>query len=279
MDTRPSSAADQTARLALLALRASIDPTLAIRADAVIVEPETDAISTNDAVARLAALPKPLICTASTRAGLLVISTASLSEAKPLDRSAYEFKYAHRQREGGFFDRQARRLAVSDYHIAVRSRDEYLVVSLSVANEWERDYYIARVGMKLDDVETSHNSERSEYREARRLGAKGILEFISAADGNTPDIILTSFDDPMFERQRRKLAGELPSLAKRILESIRNARSVAREEIPAFASSVPEQLFAWFHLSAVAEQVRQQSTSEPMPPEVKEFLDWFESDG
>jgi hypothetical protein len=85
------------ARLALLALRASIDQSTALAADRVLVDAATSPLSTNDAAQLLAARPKPLFCSAKARDGMLVVSCKTESEADEPRLQLHELEPHSRQ--------------------------------------------------------------------------------------------------------------------------------------------------------------------------------------
>lgn len=182
------------ARLALLALRASIDPQKPLAPGTVVVAPSSTVITVEAAARALAALPKPVSCKATAENGVLTI------DCRPLDagetewrhyRSAKEFSGGHR----GFMSHTIERYGPSDAHlVAAFGREERLLLPLQVAVDWHRDYMINHVNWRGDDVANKLCQDWPDYQEAKRLGAVALLSF------GSPDPELRSFLEKSLRR-------------------------------------------------------------------------------
>src|SRR5437762_3407373 len=81
MGTLEQTPAFLAARLALLALRATVGQSTPLAADSVLLDSAVSPMSTDAAAQLLAAKPKPLFCDAEARDGALVVSCRTQSEA------------------------------------------------------------------------------------------------------------------------------------------------------------------------------------------------------
>jgi hypothetical protein len=168
------------ARLALIALRASIAESITLEADRVILTPSAEPMSMDVAAQMLAAKPKPLFCDAEAREGTLVVHCRRETEASAFER----FKHGiprHPAEWGGFMGYLEHLYGPGDHLVAVFGREESLTTPHSVIDRWSREYQIARLGYAGDDVNNALAQTRVEYIEARHNGAKGVIRFFSSA--------------------------------------------------------------------------------------------------
>ena len=176
MDASEPSPEFLAARLALLALRASIPEALALDRNRMTFAPSTSPMSTDAAAQMLATMPKPLFCNAEARQGTLVVHCRTEAEASPLERALYA---TQRPPAGwsAFMGYLHYRYGPGDHLVAVFGRDESLIAPHSAVARWSREYLIAAVGYAGDDVNNALAQTRVEYIEAKRHGAKGVLRF------------------------------------------------------------------------------------------------------
>lgn len=168
------------ARLALLALRASIPESRRLDGDRVLLAPSSSPISADAAAEMLAAKPKPLFCDATARERTLVVHCRTQAEASTLARALHA-TMQYPAEWGGFMGYLQQRYGPGDHLVAVFGREESLLAPRTVVDRWSRDYEIEGIGYAGDDVSNALAQSLDEYIEARHKGAKGVLRFFSSA--------------------------------------------------------------------------------------------------
>ena len=168
------------ARLALLALRASVSDSSALAADRVVLGDAPLPLSTEEAAQRLAAMPKPLFCEAEAREGMLVVRYRSLWQAEVFHQQLYEMTRRDHAQYGGFMGFLEEQYGPGDHLVSVSDGNDSIIVPHSVVQCWLREYFIDAAGYSADDIDNPWSANDPGYLEARRRGAKGILSFSSA---------------------------------------------------------------------------------------------------
>ena len=171
------------ARLALLALRASVSQHTPLPGPGVRVFPRSEVLAADAAAQLLAALPKPVACSATPSSDLLEVTCSALEPGTP-DFDWHARGVALSREDGGFMGYLTRRRQANstDVSVCCFGRDESLLVSLAAVDRWAEDYYIKRVNLRGDDVTNDLCTDWPQYREAKQRGAAGILIFSSPAD-------------------------------------------------------------------------------------------------
>jgi hypothetical protein len=146
------------ARLALLALRASVSQETPLPRLGVRVFPRSDILTSEAAAHQL--------------------------EAGTSDFDWHAKGIALSREDGGFMGylTRTRQANSTDVSVCCFGRDDTLLVSLASVERWAEDYYIKRVNLRGDDVTNDLCADWPQYREARERGAAGILIFSSPAD-------------------------------------------------------------------------------------------------
>jgi hypothetical protein len=165
------------AQLALLALSASAERE-ATRGDvAVSLLPREDVLSLDQAAQELAQMEKPLVCSATFDGGVLEVRSKPLRNAGEIERRVYEMHQRSHAKVGGSMSYIADAYGAGDHLIAAFGGLRALILPMSVAEQWHRDYVPLRSGYTGDDVKNPLSADKPEYREANSLGAKGLLRF------------------------------------------------------------------------------------------------------
>lgn len=169
------------ARLTLLALRASINPDVAFEAGRVFIGDAAVAITVDSAVAELAAMPKPLLCDADVRSGMLDVRCRPLASADKQEQEWFHLTRRDDVERGGYMGYLDDPYGPGDHNVLATGRDESLVVPRSVAELWHSDYELRNVNVTGDDVGNPLLTDDPDYVKARQLGARAILRFSSPA--------------------------------------------------------------------------------------------------
>jgi hypothetical protein len=179
MESPPGREAWQAARLAVLAFRGSIHPSMPLRPDAYRVVSARGAILTAAEVATLlAAAPKPLWGRASASASVVSVRWDTPREGT-LEALAYRAARATGGADGPdpFLGELADSAGAPAEQLQVlcAARDEMLLFPLPVVQRWRREYPIVRGGYAADSPENPLAREWPAYSEARARGAVCVL--------------------------------------------------------------------------------------------------------
>ncbi|HEV7704634.1 MAG TPA: hypothetical protein VGO46_10095 [Gemmatimonadaceae bacterium] len=257
------------ARLAMLALRASVSRKVTLSQDRVRIDPDTDSISTSDAAELLASLPKPLVCRAENVDSQLVVSCTDLAGAREFERHVYANSQRMNAETGGFMSYISDRYGEGDHLVAAFGRDETLVIPMSTADRWARDYLILAVGMRGDNVDNFHSLTDPDYVEAKRRGAKGLLRFSSSEDSRG-QINVELFELPIpataSEEERERVAKFLVESAKRNLLQLQTDASSRKEDDLEQRNA---RFRAWVKKS---EEGRKEHWKNKLVPDMEEFF-------
>ena len=202
---------EQAARVALAALFGSIPEYQRVDTKHVRVAPDAALLSTDSAARLLASMPKPLLCFAENVNGKLVVSCELLAAASDDEQAQFELRQATEIEVGLHFDHLMERYGKGDHLVAVFGHGTATCVPLGAVRQWSRDYEIEFSGLHTDDANNPVVEGDAEYETARRLGAKGILQFSSpAANFMTSDGRLFDFppSQSMPQKDRQKLERE-----------------------------------------------------------------------
>ncbi len=182
----PTSLELDAARLALLVLRASPSHRTPLVTGGIRIAPEPQILTDDAAADALAAVPKPVACTAAINDGTLEVTWSALTAGSP-DFDWHAKSIALSREHGGFVGYLAKRRDASAHELTVCciGRAETLLLSLPAAERWHEDYFIRSVQMRGDDVRNPWCVEQPQYREAKERGAVGLLIFSSPADDDT----------------------------------------------------------------------------------------------
>ena len=174
-------AAWQAARLAVLALRGSIHPSMPLRPDAYRVAAAPEAILTAAELAPLlAAAPKPLWGRAYASKGVVSVRW-DIPREGTLDSLAYRAACRAEGVEGAepFLGElvESSGVPAEQLQVLCAARDEMLLFPLPVVQRWRREYPMARGGYAADSPENPGARDWPAYREARARGAVCVLGF------------------------------------------------------------------------------------------------------
>ena len=280
---------EQAARVALAALFGTIPDYLPLDEGHVRVAPDAALLPIGSAARLLASMPKPLLCYAESVNGTLAVTCELLAAASDEDREQFELRLATESERGELLDHLQDRHGEGDHVVAIFGRTHVTCVPLSAVRQWSRDYEIEFSGVMTDDVDNPHAESSPLHATARKLGAKGILQFSSpAANFMTSDGTLFAFPPAKdaSPRDRERLERAMLALAKtRLLyfedeEEIATVERVmvARGEIPADASEDGgrDRERWWNHM--FASQLEYLFKDRAMPPEAAAFIDACRSD-
>jgi len=258
------------ARLALLALRATIHQLTPLDSDRVRLDSEESLLSTNAAAERLASKSKPIICDAEASDRTLIVHCRPPSEDE-----ATEVAIADQDEEerGGFMPYLAQLYGPGDHPVMAFGRGESLLVPLSILDRWWREYDLCSI--KLTGREAANLLEESAIDEARDRGAKGLLRFTAVEGSHVAFVCCVILDHQE----------DLPQLSdEQLVEMARGYRLILRTIVEKDASQEDP-----LHDSALADELRnavekqragvirmwnllkRAFSSRPIPPEVAAF--------
>lgn len=266
------------ARLALLALRATIAEETPLDPDRVRVASSGSPLSSDAAAQLLASKAKPLVCDAEARDGTLIIGWRPLSEANAGEQQMFEMQRRENEERGGFMGYLEERYGAADHLVGAFGRAESLIVPRSVVDRWSREYEIRGVSYFGDDIDNPLSQDRKEYVEGRRRGAKGVLAFTSPKGYSTYSATVTLYGD-----DNVALSGEAEA---HLIEMARNDRLLIQAIIADASSADPPMprsaWGAWQRKMLQAQRARLVSTAEmlkkvfkdrAMPPDVAAFIE------
>lgn len=279
----PPTPAYLAARLALLALRASIGHATPLAPDRVLLLPATSAVSTDSAAQLLAAMAKPLFCSAEGSEAALVVSCRTSANATMVDRARLSMARRDDEETGGLMGYLDEQYGPGEHQVAVFGRDESLIVPQSVVDRWHAEYVIDMVNMVGDDAGNSLAAGRAEYVEARRRGAVGILRFSSPADrdgGIVAETHLIPLGDTVSGAERQQADSDLVELARNSLETL---RFLTVEDSLGVDTTPPRSKWGVWQrkqhqemrasLAQTAEVMKEAFRGRPMPPDVEAFVE------
>ena len=267
---------EDAARIALLALGATIPKWEALDDRRVRIEPVNAILSVDAATRFLASMPKPLICTAEALNGTLVVECELVAEAAVLDQRIFEERQKNEEAGGGPLSEIVEREGDGDVPVAVVGKADSIVVPLAAARSWSRDYEIPYSICRVDDA---HPPTRT-----RTAGAKGVLRFSSHADYvETMDGRRFAFPLPKgaSNEERDGLERGLIGIAKALLFVIDEEEELAtverglveRGELPADSVSGRGRDRDVYLHRVLASQMSHFFAGRAMPPEVAAFVD------
>ncbi|HXY32249.1 MAG TPA: hypothetical protein VEI06_16195 [Gemmatimonadaceae bacterium] len=143
-DVRPEQADLQAARLALLVMRAALRDGEGVESERVVLRPDTGPLSRDEAVDRLARMPKPLECYARLVGTLMTVRCRTIDERlRSDDRRS-------RRVEGGAVYFPHLRLEHGDRYpgltVYCLGRRESLTLTVAEVERWHRDYEVRPIG-------------------------------------------------------------------------------------------------------------------------------------
>jgi hypothetical protein len=274
----------EAARVAMVALFGFVPPYETVDERHVRIAPDTTLLTVESALRFLASMPKPLICAAAKSGGTLKVTCELVVAADGAEREILERRLELRDEGGALFDDLVDRYGDDHHRVMAFGRKSSVVVSLAGARRWHRDYMIDFVSWRADDAGNSLATSDAQYEEARRVGARGILQFFSPAERVvTSDG--TSFPFPLPDSatndERMKLEKAMIERARSRLVAITEEEDVAaverqlveRGEIPAdsFASYAHDRESLGDKI--LSSQLQQFFRDKAMPPEVVAFVD------
>jgi len=268
------------ARLALLALRATIGESIQLAADRALLDAADSPVSTEAAARLLASKRKPLVCDAEARDGTLVVRCRTVTDADTGEMQYFEMRRREHEERGGYLGFLDEHYGVGDHLVKVFGRDESLLVPRSAVERWSREYRIRRGGHSADLIDNPWSEGKPEYVEARREGAKGVLRFSSPGDSHmTVRGFKLPIDDSASESERHDADEQLIEMAKNyrhLLTAIVASGSLADLPPPRSkwgewqrkqAQEMPQRIIQ------VAEMIKQVFHGREMPPDVAAFVD------
>ena len=277
------------ARVALAALFGTIPDYQSLDEGHVRIAPDAALLPIDSAARLLASMPKPLLCYAENVNGTLAVTCELLAAASEEEREQFELRQATESEGMQLFDHLRERHGDGDHIIAVVGHETVTCVPLSAARQFSRDYEIDFSGFVTDDVDDPQASGSPLRAAARKLGAKGILQFSSPASSFiTSDGTLFAFppSKTASPRDRDRLERAMLTLAKARLLYFEEEEDIAtvervmveRGEIPADAvdGRGRDRDRWWNHM--FASQLEYLFKDRAMPPEAAAFIDACRSD-
>jgi len=171
-----------------------------------------------------------------------------------------------------------------DHLLAAFCGAETLLVSFTTLRRWLRDYQIDFSNHRVDDAFNPLVTDDPQYREARRRGAKGILQLSSPARGVTtlggrhyPFPLPASASDA----DRQGLERGLIEIAKSLLPAMEDEEEIAtvgrtlveRGELPADAVWKQGRDPQAHRYGVLASQMKHFFDGRATPPEIAAFID------
>jgi hypothetical protein len=274
---------EQAARLALMALRGTLPAYEPLDEERVRIVPDSALLSIEEAARLLASMPKPLVCYGDDVRGTLVVECELAARSAPLDRRIFE-SHGHLLADDDPLELIVERYGEEDHLFAVFSGSDSLLVSFAALRLWFRDYQIDFSYYRADDAFNPLVTNDPQYDEARRRGAKGILQ-LSSPSRDVTTLGGRHFPFPLPESasdaDRQGLEKGLIDIAKSLLPAIEDEEEIAtigrtlveRAELP--ADSV------WKHgrdpeahrHGVLASQMKYFFDGRTAPPEIDAFID------
>jgi hypothetical protein len=280
---------EQAARVALAALFAAIPSYQDLDDRHLRVAPDAALLPIESAARLLASMPKPLVCRADNVGGTLVVTCELLAAAGDGERELFEFRRASEAEHGRPFDHLTERYGEGDHLVAVFGRANLACVPRSAVRQWSHDYQIDFSGSRSDDAHNPLVRNEPQYAEARKLGAKGILQFSSpAASVMSSDGTLFGFPpaENSSPRDRDRLERAMLEIARARLLYFEEEEDIAtvervmveRGEIPADSIATGERDHDRWWNDMFASQLAYLFRDRVMPPEAAAFIDACRAD-
>ncbi|MDQ2768035.1 MAG: hypothetical protein M3Y30_12865 [Gemmatimonadota bacterium] len=280
---------EQAARVALAALFGTIPEYQQLDEGHVRISPDAALLPIDSAARLLASMPKPLLCYAENVHGTLAVTCELLAAANDEEREQFELRQATEGEGKPLLDHVSERYGDGDHAIAVFGHASAASVPLSAVRQFSRDYEIDFSGFVTDDVDSSRAKSSPLHAAARRLGAKGILQFSSPASNfMTADGTMFAFppSQDATPRDRERLERSMLALAKSRLLYFEEEEDIAtvervmveRGEIP--ADSIDHggrDRDRWWN-NMFASQLEYLFKERVMPPEAAAFIDACRTD-
>jgi hypothetical protein len=275
---------EQAARVALAALFGTIPEYQSLDEAHVRIAPDAALLPIESGARLLASMPKPLLCYADNVKGTLTVSCELLDAASDEAREQFELRLVAEGEGKRPFDDLKERYGDDDHVIAVFGRSHVERVRLSAVRQWSRDYEIDFSQSMTDDADNVRAQRDREYSAARKLGAKGILKFMS------PAATLVALDGTRFafppskrvsQRDRERLERAMIAIAKVRLLYIEAEEDIATVErmmvengaIPADSIGNEERDRQTWVNRVFASQLEYLYKGRAMPPEAAAFID------
>ena len=274
----------EAARVAMVALFGFVPPYETVDERHVRIAPDSTLLPMESALRFLASMPKPLICAAAKSGGTLKVTCELLVATDGAERENLERRLRLDDEGGELFDDLVDRYGDDDHCVMAFGRTSAVLVSIAGARRWHRDYIIDYVGWRADDAGNSLVTGDAQYEEARRVGAKGILQFFSPAE-HVVTSDGTSFPFPLPDSatndERLKLERAMVERARSRLVAITEEEDVAaverqlveHGEIPADSFATHTHDRESLGDKILSSQLQQFFRDKAMPPEVAAFVD------
>lgn len=136
------------ARVALMALRTGMHDREHTTAAAYMVVPDPARLDQFQAARALMVLPKPIMCIASNRDGVVIVECSPMLGAELQRLQQTEAEATIEDFEHGVS--RLNTLRIDDPLVEVRGYQESLIVSFSLVKVFFRDYSLASYGVRLD---------------------------------------------------------------------------------------------------------------------------------
>ncbi len=274
---------EQAARLALMALRGTLPAYEPLDDDRVRIAPDNVVLSIDEAARLLASMPKPLICYGDKVRGTLVVECELAGASKQLDRGIFE-SHRHLFADADPLEEIVERYGDEDHLFAAFSGSDSLLLSFAALRRWFRDYQIDFSYFRADDAFNPLVTDDPQYDEARRRGAKGILQ-LSSPSRDVTTLGGRHFPFPLPDSaspaDRQGLEKGLIDIAKSLLPAIED-----EEEIATVGRSLVEHAAlpadaVWKHgrdpeahrHDVLASQMKYFFDGRATPPEIAAFID------
>ena len=271
MNVLEGSADYLAARLALLALRASIGESTAL--DRVVLAPSASPMSMDAAAQLLASKPKPLFCNAKVRDGTLVVTWRTQSEADARELQWFDIKGRDDEERGGFMGYLEEHFGPGDHLVAVFGRDESLMVPHSVIERWSREYEIDTASYSADDVDNPWATTEPDHVEARQNGAKGILRFTAPVTPTYFSAVTLYSDDDSLSTESEEQLVQMARMNHRMLrELIDSSKDLTLPQSSSGAWQRKQVEAAKKHLMSTVTMLKHVFKGRAMPPDVAAFV-------
>ena len=171
------------ARLALLAVRASVSRKGRIRGSLLRIASTRERFTPQQVVHLLAAAPKPLVCSARDAGGSIELAYSHLNPGTD-DFAWHAATQADARRRGGYlwFLAEKHPAPLTDLTVHCVGRDESQLVTVADVERWYADYLTKEVNIRADWADNPLCLDWPEYTVARQFGAAAVLIFASPAD-------------------------------------------------------------------------------------------------
>jgi len=178
------------ARLAILALRASLSRAVRLRYEVIRIAGSRDRLAPDALATLLAASPKPLLCTAREAGGRLEVAYGPLRPGTR-EHDWHTTVAAMAAERGGrvVWYLPGEPDTRPTLPVLCIGTGEQLLVPAAAAERWYRDYSIREVNIRGDRADNPLCGDWAEYQLARQQGAAGLLLFSSPVDETARAVI------------------------------------------------------------------------------------------